>query len=596
MDGMEGMDLSKMMGGMGGDDLGPDAMSDEDDIVYDDLEVGEEADVSKLKDGGCVKKVLVKGTGTDRPETGSEVTVHYTGTLLDGTKFDSSVDRGDPFKFKLGVGQVIKGWDEGVASMLKGEKAILTCKPDYAYGARGSPPTIPPDATLQFEVELFSWTSDKDYFDDGGCVRVKTLKRSSAYGSPEDIDEVTVSYAVSAPDDDVAGAGDEIVKPTDATFAVKDAPFVGLGAILKKMKEGESVLARMRDVPGGTQYCSGLPGAPAAPSAADVTVTLKSYKKVDSICDGAGWKKTTADGEGWDVPNDGAKCVASWTAKTTDGTHRLLEERKALAFETGSEEIARGVEECVMMMKKGESAECFVPAAHNDLGEDALYSIDLTAFEKEKETYAMSNRERVDAGERAKAAGNDAYKAGKLSLASHKYDKALRFVEYDQSFSDEEKAETKKMKLSLYLNGAAVALKTREYAKATASATKALGIDAANEKALYRRAQAAAESEEYDDAKRDVGKLLEKDEGHKEAKALMLRIKRLEAAQAKKDAKVFGGMFGKLGGLYEEEETPAAKEEEAPKIEPVDIGNGFTMEEVTDEEAAEKGLEGLQDA
>ena len=72
------------------------------------------------------------------------------------------------------------------------------------------------------------------------------------------------------------------------------------------------------------------PGAPAAPSAADVTVTLKSYKKVDSICDGAGWKKTTADGEGWDVPNDGAKCVASWTAKTTDGTHRLLEETSEL--------------------------------------------------------------------------------------------------------------------------------------------------------------------------------------------------------------------------------------------------------------------------
>ena len=170
--------------GVWGDDLGPDAMSDEDDIVYDDLEVGEEADVSKLKDGGCVKKVLVKGTGTDRPETGSEVTVHYTGTLLDGTKFDSSVDRGDPFKFKLGVGQVIKGWDEGVASMLKGEKAILTCKPDYAYGARGSPPTIPPDATLQFEVELFSWTSDKDYFDDGGCVRVKTLKRRARTAPP----------------------------------------------------------------------------------------------------------------------------------------------------------------------------------------------------------------------------------------------------------------------------------------------------------------------------------------------------------------------------------------------------------------------------
>ena len=121
--------------------MGPDmtGMSDDEDMVYEDLEVGQEADVSKLKDGGCMKKVLVKGTGDERPETGAEVTVHYTGTLLDGTKFDSSVDRGDPFKFKLGVGQVIKGWDHGVASMKKGEKAILTCKPDYAYGARGSP-------------------------------------------------------------------------------------------------------------------------------------------------------------------------------------------------------------------------------------------------------------------------------------------------------------------------------------------------------------------------------------------------------------------------------------------------------------------------
>ena len=83
------------------------------------------------------------------------------------------------------------------------------------------------------------------------------------------------------------------------------------------------------------------------------------------------------------------------------------------------------------------------------------------------------------------------------------------------------------------------------------------------------RQRSAEISEEYDDAKRDVGKLLEKDEGHKEAKALMLRIKRLEAAQAKKDAKVFGGMFGKLGGLYEEEKTPAAKEEKAPKSPPL---------------------------
>jgi len=82
------------------------------------------------------------------------VSIHYVGTLTDGSKFDSSRDRHDPFVTQIGVGKVIKGWDEGVPQLSLGEKAILTCEPDYAYGARGFPPVIPPNATLKFEVEL----------------------------------------------------------------------------------------------------------------------------------------------------------------------------------------------------------------------------------------------------------------------------------------------------------------------------------------------------------------------------------------------------------------------------------------------------------
>lgn len=94
------------------------------------------------------------GDGQTFPKTGQTVVVHYTGTLENGTKFDSSRDRGVPFKFRIGKGEVIKGWDEGVAQLSVGQRARLVCSPDYAYGSRGHPGIIPPNATLIFDVEL----------------------------------------------------------------------------------------------------------------------------------------------------------------------------------------------------------------------------------------------------------------------------------------------------------------------------------------------------------------------------------------------------------------------------------------------------------
>lgn len=104
---------------------------------------------------GYKKDITKPGDGITIPKKGDRVQVHYTGKLTSGKQFDSSVG-GDPFEFNVGMGEVIRAWDEGVATMSKGEKATITAYPNYAYGSKGYPGVIPPNATLIFDVELLN--------------------------------------------------------------------------------------------------------------------------------------------------------------------------------------------------------------------------------------------------------------------------------------------------------------------------------------------------------------------------------------------------------------------------------------------------------
>jgi len=107
-------------------------------------------------ESGLMYEIVEKGSSDEKPDTGDTISAHYTGKFLDGRKFDSSRDRGQPIRFPVGVGRVIKGWDEALLDMTRGEKRILVIPPDLAYGPRGRGP-IPPNSTLVFEVELLDF-------------------------------------------------------------------------------------------------------------------------------------------------------------------------------------------------------------------------------------------------------------------------------------------------------------------------------------------------------------------------------------------------------------------------------------------------------
>jgi peptidylprolyl isomerase len=152
-----------------------------------EVDTSKAIDVSISQDGGVLKTILkpAEEGALGPPPDGYEVTAHYTGTLAsDGTKFDSSVDRGQPFKFTIGRGQVIRGWDEGFASMKVGEKAILTVRSDYGYGEAGSPPKIPGNATLNFEVELLGFKEkEKQMWEMSPEERIEKAKKLKTEGT-----------------------------------------------------------------------------------------------------------------------------------------------------------------------------------------------------------------------------------------------------------------------------------------------------------------------------------------------------------------------------------------------------------------------------
>ncbi|KAG2297978.1 hypothetical protein Bca52824_034450 [Brassica carinata] len=329
------------VGGMNDDmDFGDDASF---------LKVGEEKEIQQ-----GLKKKLLK---LDR----FSYAVHYTSTLLDGTKFDSSRGRGTPFKFTLGQGQVIKGWDIGIKTMKKGENAVFTVPSALAFGESGLPPTIPAKATLQFDVELLCWSSVKDICKDGGVFK-KIVSAGEKWETPKDLDEVLVKYEAKLEDGTVVGKSDGI------DFTVKDGYFCpALAKAVKTMKKAEKVFLTVKPQYGfGEKGKAASGGEGAVPPNANLKIELElvSWKTVPEVNDdNKVIKKVLKEGEGYERPNEGAVVKVHYTGTLLDGTNfdSSRDRGTPFKFTLGQGQVIKGWDIGIKTMKKGENAVFTIP-------------------------------------------------------------------------------------------------------------------------------------------------------------------------------------------------------------------------------------------
>ncbi|XP_046881355.1 peptidyl-prolyl cis-trans isomerase FKBP5 [Hypomesus transpacificus] len=229
-------------------------------------------DITPNKDQGVYKVIKRQGQDGDRPMIGDRVTVHYTGRLLNGKKFDSSLDRKEPFCFNLGRGQVIKAWDIALATMQRGEVCMLLCKQEYSYGSAGSPPKIPPNSSLLFEVELLNFEGEV-LTDDGGIIRRIKVKGES-FNNPNEGSTVEVHLEGSC-----EGC---LFDSRDVHFIVGEADDkrvpLGVDRAMEKMQKGECCLLYLKP-----KYAFGKEGNPEfkiGPNTEVVyEVTLKDFQK-----------------------------------------------------------------------------------------------------------------------------------------------------------------------------------------------------------------------------------------------------------------------------------------------------------------------------
>ncbi|KAL1116828.1 hypothetical protein AAG570_005298 [Ranatra chinensis] len=232
-------------------------------------------DITPKQDGGVLKEIIKEGTDGEKLFTGCNVFVHYDGKFTDGTEFDSSRKGSQPFSFAIGKGLVIKAWDIGIATMKRGETARFFCREDYAYGKLGSPPKIPPEATLVFEVEMIDWeTLDLSPKKDKGILKYP-IEEGEGTDSPNEGSTVEVHL--------IGNINDKVFDERDVTFClgegIEELIPPGVEKALEHFHLNEKAKLELKPNYGfGASGCEKFGVPPDSPLV--YIVTLKSFQKI----------------------------------------------------------------------------------------------------------------------------------------------------------------------------------------------------------------------------------------------------------------------------------------------------------------------------
>lgn len=475
----------------------------------------------------------------------------------DGQTVDSSRERCQVFVYKVGQGQVIKGWDLAVCSMRKGEHARFTIAPPLAFGDEGSSDLgVPAGFSVVLELELLKCPARQDLFEDGGAVLLE-VKDAASGRQPRASDEVQITYKVVVRGEGVAMAQQHVVYKLGSERLGRLAQV--MDQALLTMKRGDEVIVTCQP-----DYAFGSGEGQYAKKVCSISIALEEIFEVHDmslgLLDKTVLRKRIKEGAGTDRIHDGAT-VQIRVVSVSANDEKVLSEQCELSFKAGHGEVCDAIEGSVIGMRKGDEAALRCESAEacaggllglaNGLQTPIMIHIAVLSFEQVKDKWDLSSGERLEQGRERKGIAGELFKKGRIRLAAKHYETIADLFARLDFFQEDEQLAAAELWRVASLNKAMCMLKMGQMKVVKELCTSVLKQDTSNPKALFRRAKAAVELKEYTEAIADLERLLEVEPASQDGRALLREAKRLRKHNDGQQSSTYARMCAGLGSLPE---------------------------------------------